>query len=106
MRSQISALRQRPEIMTATPGRLLDLIRQKQIRLDQIEMLVLDEADRMLDMGFIHDVRTIISGIPASRQTLLFSATLSSEIAALAADILKNPVTVSTSPNCTVAVKV
>jgi len=106
LNSQVGALRQRPDILVATPGRLLDLIRQKHIRLDQIEILVLDEADRMLDMGFIHDVRTIVSRIPGARQTLLFSATLSSGIAAVASNMLKNPVTVATAPASSVAVKI
>ena len=106
MSRQIQALRQRPDILVATPGRLLDLMRQKHVRLDRVEILVLDEADRMLDMGFIHDVRTIVSQIPAARQTLLFSATLSSEIAVLASDMLKNPVSVATNPPASVAVKV
>src|SRR5438094_771065 len=106
MSGQVSALRKRPDILVATPGRLLDLIRQNHVRLDKVEILVLDEADRMLDMGFIHDVRTIVSEIPTARQTLLFSATLSSEIAGLASDMLKNPVSVATTPAATVAVKV
>src|SRR5437773_9185665 len=106
LNSQVGALRQRPDILVATPGRLLDLIRQKHIRLDQIEILVLDEADRMLDMGFIHDVRAIVSRIPGARQTLLFSATLSSGIAALASNMLKNPVYVATTRAASVAVKV
>ncbi|PYS53896.1 MAG: ATP-dependent RNA helicase RhlE, partial [Acidobacteria bacterium] len=95
MSGQVSALRKRPDILVATPGRLLDLMRQNHVRLDEIKILVLDEADRMLDMGFIHDVRTIVSEIPTARQTLLFSATLSSEIAGLASDMLKNPVYVA-----------
>jgi ATP-dependent RNA helicase RhlE len=103
---QVSALRKRPDILVATPGRLLDLMRQRRLRLDQIELLVLDEADRMLDMGFIHDVRSIVSHIPTSRQTLLFSATLSSEIGDLASDMLKNPVFVATTPRASVAAKV
>ena len=103
---QISALRRRPDILVATPGRLLDLIRQRHVRLDQIEFLVLDEADRMLDMGFIRDVRAIVAGIPAARQTLLFSATLSPEIAVLASDMLKNPISLATTPTASVAVKV
>ncbi len=106
MSGQVSALRKRPDILVATPGRLLDLIRQRHVRLDEVEILVLDEADRMLDMGFIHDVRTIVSEIPTVRQTLLFSATLSSEIAGLACDMLKNPVSVATTPPASVAVKV
>ena len=103
---QVNDLRKRPDILVATPGRLLDLMRQRHLRLDHIEFLVLDEADRMLDMGFIHDVRSIASHIPAVRQTLLFSATLSSEIAGLASDMLKNPVSVAMTPPATVAVKV
>jgi len=106
LKSQINALRQKPAIMVATPGRLLDLMRQKQVRLDQVEILVLDEADRMLDMGFINDVRAIVKTIPTSRQTLLFSATLSSGVASLAADMLKNPRTIAISPASTVAEKV
>ena len=103
---QISSMRKRPDILVATPGRLLDLIRQRHVRLDQIEFLVLDEADRMLDMGFIRDVRAIVAGIPTARQTLLFSATLSTEIVRLAADMLRDPVSVATTPTATVAVKV
>jgi ATP-dependent RNA helicase RhlE len=106
VRPQIGALQQRPDILVATPGRLLDLIRQKHVRLDQIEILVLDEADRMLDMGFINDVRAIVSRIPTARQTLLFSATLSSAIASLAADMLKNPTTIAITPTASVAVKI
>jgi ATP-dependent RNA helicase RhlE len=103
---QVNDLRKRPDILVATPGRLLDLMRQRHLRLDHIEFLVLDEADRMLDMGFIHDVRSIVSHIPAVRQTLLFSATLSSEIVGLASDMLKNPISIATTPAATVAVKV
>jgi ATP-dependent RNA helicase RhlE len=106
MRLQVGALRRPPDIIVATPGRLLDLIRQKHVRLNQIEILVLDEADRMLDMGFINDVRTIVRNIPAARQTLLFSATLSSEVARLAADMLKNPTTIATAPVSSVAEKI
>jgi len=101
--SQVKALRKKPEILVATPGRLLDLMEQKQVRLDRIEMLVLDEADRMLDMGFIHDVRRIVSQVPARRQTLLFSATMSSEILGLAGDMLNNPVRVETTPPASVS---
>jgi ATP-dependent RNA helicase RhlE len=106
MKSQLGALQQRPDILVATPGRLLDLIRQRHVCLDQIEFLVLDEADRMLDMGFINDVRAIVRNIPATRQTLLFSATLSPGIAQLAADMLKNPSTIATSPVASVAMKI
>lgn len=92
---QIRALRQNPDILVATPGRLLDLLGQGHIRLDRIEMLVLDEADRMLDMGFVRDVRRIVSQLPTARQTLFFSATLSAEIAGLASDMLRHPATVA-----------
>jgi ATP-dependent RNA helicase RhlE len=106
MSGQIAALRKQPHILVATPGRLLDLIRQKHVRLGHVNTLVLDEADRMLDMGFIHDVREIVARTPADRQTLLFSATLSSEIAGLASDMLRNPVYVATAPAASVALKV
>jgi ATP-dependent RNA helicase RhlE len=106
MGGQISALRKNPDILVATPGRLLDLMRQKQVSLHEIKFLVLDEADRMLDMGFIQDVREIVFRIPAARQTLLFSATLSSGIAGLASGMLKNPVSVATAPPASVAMKI
>src|SRR5438552_1510666 len=102
-RSQIKALRDGVQILVATPGRLLDLMQQRQVRLDRIEMLVLDEADRMLDMGFIHDVRRIASQIPGDRQTLLFSATMSAQIAGLAGDMLNNPVRIETVPPTSVS---
>jgi ATP-dependent RNA helicase RhlE len=100
---QIKALKNKVDILVATPGRLLDLMNQGFIHLNRVEMLVLDEADRMLDMGFINDVRKIVSKIPRNRQTLLFSATLSGEIQHLASDMLKNPSTVSTTPDVSVA---
>jgi ATP-dependent RNA helicase RhlE len=106
MTKQISALRKAPDILVATPGRLLDLMRQKHVHLDHIQFLVADEADRMLDMGFIHDVRAIVSKIPTARQTLMFSATLPSEIARLASDMLKKPVYVATTPRASVAVAI
>ena len=106
MSGQVSSLRKRPDIVVATPGRLLDLMRQKEVILNGIEFLVLDEADRMLDLGFIRDVQTIVSQIPTARQTLLFSATLSPEIAGLASDMLKNPVWIATTPVASVAVKI
>jgi ATP-dependent RNA helicase RhlE len=103
---QIRALGRQPQILIATPGRLLDLMSQGFVRLERIEMLVLDEADRMLDMGFIHDVRKIVSRLPASRQTMFFSATLCGEIAELAADMLSNPVKVAVTPPASVSVKI
>jgi ATP-dependent RNA helicase RhlE len=95
---QIRALRQHPDILVGTPGRLLDLIEQGHIRLNEVEMLVLDEADRMLDMGFVRDVRRIVSKTPRSRQTLFFSATLSSAVAGLASDMLRDPIHVAVTP--------
>ncbi|WP_395375313.1 DEAD/DEAH box helicase [Marinicella sp. W31] len=100
---QINKLRNGVEVLVATPGRLLDLYRQKAVRFEQLEVLVLDEADRMLDMGFIHDIKKIIAALPAQRQTLMFSATFSKEIRALAKDLVRNPVEISvTPPNSTV----
>ncbi len=98
---QIQALQRGVDILVATPGRLLDLIEQGYVKLNRLEVLVLDEADRMLDMGFIHDVRRIISLLPAKRQTLLFSATMPAEIQSLADKILNNPVRVSVTPPAT-----
>jgi ATP-dependent RNA helicase RhlE len=106
MGQQIRAMKGRPDILVATPGRLLDLIRQNHVRLDAVEILVLDEADRMLDMGFIHDVRAIVSKVRARRQTLLFSATLSSDVAGLASDMLTNPVSVRSATDGSMAAKV
>ena len=95
---QTNQLRAGVDILVATPGRLLDLMNQRHIRLDRVEMFVLDEADRMLDMGFAHDMKKIIARLPVKRQTLLFSATMPPEIARLAEDILKQPVRVAVSP--------
>jgi len=95
---QVSALRSGVDILIATPGRLLDLCAQRHVRLDKVSILVLDEADRMLDMGFIHDVRKIVGFCRKERQTLLFSATMPPSIAKLAHDILRNPVRVDISP--------
>ncbi len=91
MKPQIQDLRNGCEIVVATPGRLLDHVQQKTIQLGQVEMLVLDEADRMLDMGFIPDIRRILDLLPAARQSLLFSATFSDEIKKLADQMLKEP---------------
>ncbi|MDE3057047.1 MAG: DEAD/DEAH box helicase [Bacteroidota bacterium] len=91
MNNQIKRLGRGVDIIIATPGRLLDHVKRKTADLSGIEILVLDEADRMLDMGFIHDVRTIISRVPIKRQTMLFSATISEEIKKLAATIQKSP---------------
>ncbi len=89
---QIRRLKSRVDILVATPGRLLDHVQQRTVDLSHVEILVLDEADRMLDMGFIRDIRRILSILPAQRQNLLFSATFSPEIKALAQTILKQPV--------------
>ena len=91
---QIEELKKGVEILVATPGRLLDLIGQKALNLGKVQILVLDEADRMLDMGFIPDIKRIIALVPAMRQTLLFSATFSDEIRKLSAQFLKDPATV------------
>ncbi|MCM2327313.1 MAG: DEAD/DEAH box helicase [Lysobacter sp.] len=91
---QIAEMRKGVEILVATPGRLLDLMGQKAVDLRHVQILVLDEADRMLDMGFIPDIKRIINTIPGSRQTLLFSATFSDEIRKLSAQFLKDPATV------------
>jgi ATP-dependent RNA helicase RhlE len=95
---QAQALARGLDILVATPGRLLDLMGQNLCRLDKLEVFVLDEADRMLDMGFIHDVRRIIKTLPAQRQTLLFSATMPSDIANLASSILRDPARVEVTP--------
>jgi ATP-dependent RNA helicase RhlE len=88
---QIKALKEGIEILVATPGRLLDLIQQRYVRLERIEILVLDEADRMFDMGFLPDVRRIIKAVPVQRQTMLFSATFPAEVELLASQSLTNP---------------
>lgn len=95
---QIEALRRGTDILVATPGRLNDLIQQKEVSLSSLEIFVLDEADRMLDMGFIHDVKKVIALLPKKRQTLLFSATMPDEIQALTKKILYKPVTVEVTP--------
>jgi len=94
MQPQIDALRRGVDILVATPGRLLDHARQRTVDLSRVEILVLDEADRMLDMGFIPDIRRILALLPAKRQNLLFSATFPDEIRKLAATFLRNPATV------------
>ena len=91
---QTKALRAGVEILAATPGRLLDHVGQRTVNLSQVEVLVLDEADRMLDMGFLPDIRRIIDLVPTKRQTLLFSATFSDDIRRLASTLLHDPVTV------------
>ncbi len=95
---QMMKLRKGADILIATPGRLLDLAQQNAVKFDQLEILVLDEADRMLDMGFIRDIQRIIKLLPERRQTVLFSATFSKEIKKLVDRIVRNPVTVSVAP--------
>jgi ATP-dependent RNA helicase RhlE len=95
---QTEALRRGVDILVATPGRLLDLMNQRYVHLEHVRMLVLDEADRMLDMGFVHDVKKVIAKVPSKRQTLFFSATMPSEIQQLANSILSNPVKVEVTP--------
>src|SRR5262249_26262559 len=94
MGPQERALRAGVEVLLATPGRLLDHMRQSQSRFDQLDTLVLDEADRMLDMGFLPDLKRIIARLPARKQTLLFSATMPPVIARLAGEILRQPLTI------------
>lgn len=95
---QIAKLRKGVDILIATPGRLLDLYQQKAVKFKQLEILVLDEADRMLDMGFINDIRKILAVLPAKRQNLLFSATFSDQIRKFAKNIIHNPIEVSVTP--------
>ncbi|HEX2687472.1 MAG TPA: DEAD/DEAH box helicase [Kofleriaceae bacterium] len=106
MEAQRQALRAGMDILVATPGRLLDLAGQGQVLLEALEVFVLDEADRMLDMGFIHDVRKVIRLLPRQRQTLFFSATMPREAQELADQLLKNPVTVAVVPPATTVERV
>ncbi|HJQ58964.1 MAG TPA: DEAD/DEAH box helicase [Vineibacter sp.] len=105
-RPQIQALQPGVDILVATPGRLLDLIGQRALSLGSLEVFVLDEADRMLDMGFIHDVRRIVRLLPAERQTALLSATMPADIAQLARDLLRDPVRVEAAPPATTVERV
>ena len=98
---QVRGLARGAEVLVATPGRLLDLVHQRALRLDQIEVLVLDEADRMLDMGFIHDIKKIVAMLPKQRQTLFFSATMPQEITRLADAMLREPARVAVTPQAT-----
>ena len=98
MGRQVRALMQGVEVLVATPGRLLDLVQGNAVRLNQVEFLVLDEADRMLDMGFINDIRKIVAKLPVKRQTLFFSATMPKDIAELAEHMLRDPARVAVTP--------
>jgi ATP-dependent RNA helicase RhlE len=104
--SQVTALRNGLDVLVATPGRLLDLMNQGHCRLNKVEIFVLDEADRMLDMGFINDIKKILPKLPAKKQTLLFSATMPGEIATLAAKLLHNPKKVEVTPPSTTVEKI
>jgi ATP-dependent RNA helicase RhlE len=95
---QIAALKHGVDILVATPGRLLDLVQQKHVRLDTVSILVVDEADRMLDMGFIRDVRKIVAHLPRQRQSMLFSATMPGDIVSLAGEMMRDPVRIEVAP--------
>lgn len=99
--NQVAALRNGLDFLIATPGRLLDLMNQGLCHLDKVEIFVLDEADRMLDMGFIHDIKKVIAKLPEKKQTMLFSATMPNEIVGIANRILKSPVRVEVTPPST-----
>ena len=103
MQAQVRGLRQRPEILIATPGRLLDHMWNGTISLASIKILVLDEADRMLDMGFAPQINQILDALPEERQTLLFSATLPGDLSRLVQASVNNPVRVMVSPSATTA---
>ena len=103
---QVNAMRRGVDVLVATPGRLLDLIDQRHIDLSQVEFFVLDEVDRMLDMGFLRDVKRIVAMLPARRQSLFFSATLAPNIVELAQTILREPAHVSITPETTTAEKI
>ncbi len=106
IRPQIASAARGVDVMIATPGRLLDLIDQKAVRLDQVETLILDEADQMLDIGFLPAIRRILGMVPKKRQTLLFSATMPKEIRKLAADHLNQPVEIAVTPAATPVEKI
>ncbi|HEX3710590.1 MAG TPA: DEAD/DEAH box helicase, partial [Pseudolabrys sp.] len=103
---QVRGLARGVEVLVATPGRLLDLVNQRALRLDQVEVLVLDEADRMLDMGFIHDIKKVVAMVPKARQTLFFSATMPQEITRLADAMLREPARVAVTPQATTVEKI
>ncbi len=98
---QVRALARGVDILVATPGRLLDLLGQGHLRLDRVTHFVLDEADRMLDMGFIHDVRRVVAALPKRRQTMFFSATMPQQVTRLAGDILTDPLRIEVAPSAT-----
>ncbi len=95
---QVDALRRGVDVLVATPGRLLDLVKQKHVRLGAVGLFVIDEADRMFDMGFIRDVRRIVAELPRQRQSMLFSATMPADVVHLVSDVLRNPARIDISP--------
>src|SRR5262245_31775649 len=103
---QVRALARGAEVLVATPGRLLDLVHSRALRLDQVEMLVLDEADRMLDMGCIHDIKKVVAMLPKARQTFFFSATMPQQIVQLAEQMLREPTHVAVTPQATTAERI
>ena len=103
---QVRGLARGVEVLVATPGRLLDLVNQRALRLDQVEILVLDEADRMLDMGFIHDIKRVVAMLRKERQTLFFSATMPQEITRLADQMLRDPARVAVTPQASTVERV
>jgi ATP-dependent RNA helicase RhlE len=106
MGGQVRALLNGVDVLVATPGRLLDLVKSNALRLGDVECLVLDEADRMLDMGFIHDIRKIVAKLPTKRQTLMFSATMPRAITELAAQMLRDPIKVAVTPEASTVERV
>lgn len=106
MHKQIKALNAGAQILVATPGRLLDLMNQDKVRLNKVETFVLDEADRMLDMGFVHDVRKVSAQVPEKRHTVLFSATMPDTVRKLADGLMDNPVRVEVTPQATTAERI
>jgi ATP-dependent RNA helicase RhlE len=96
--AQVNAMKHGVDILVATPGRLLDLVQQKHVRLESVSTLIVDEADRMLDMGFIRDVRKIVAHLPRERQSMLFSATMPDDIVKLVGDLLKSPERIEVAP--------
>lgn len=104
--AQMNSMAQGVDILVATPGRLLDLMSEGHVKYDQLEVFILDEADRMLDMGFLNDVKKVISKLPRDKQTLLFSATMPKDIASLANSLLNNPKRVEVTPESTTVEKI
>ena len=100
---QLQALKRKPHVIVATPGRLIDFMQQKKVRLDKVKVVVLDEADRMLDIGFMPQIREIMKAVPKQRQTLLFSATMPNEIAEIAARYMRMPIRIEVAPSGTTA---